>query len=129
MIKTVNKIALIGATSRIEKYGNIIFRDLINKGYKVFPVNPALKEIEGYKVFNDIGLLPEDPDLYVFVIPWRSGLKTVKELIDKGKNNFWFQPGAESPEIMEYFKNKEGVKYSFNRCIMVKSMKRGDLEF
>ena len=31
MIKTVNKIALIGATSRKEKYGNIIFRDLINE--------------------------------------------------------------------------------------------------
>lgn len=129
MKKIVNNIALIGATSRTEKYGNIILRDLLKKNYTVYPVHPVLKEIEKEKVFNNISSLPENVDLYVFVVPWEVGLKTVRELIKSGKNNFWFQPGAGNSEIESFFYDIEGINYSFNRCIMVSTMIKGDLKF
>ena len=101
----------------------------MRKGYKVFPVNPTSKTIEGIEVYRDITQLPKDIDLYIFVVPWKSGLEIVTRLINMGKNNFWFQPGAGHPAIMEELEKHTEIKYSFDRCIMVKSKVAGDLEF
>lgn len=36
--------AVVGATDNPEKYGHRIFKNLKNRGYEVYPVNPKLKE-------------------------------------------------------------------------------------
>jgi uncharacterized protein len=41
------KFAVVGATDNPEKYGNQIVKNLIKRGYEVYPVNPKLKELEG----------------------------------------------------------------------------------
>ena len=42
-----NVIAVVGASDNRDKYGNIIFRDLRDAGYKVIPVNPNADIVEG----------------------------------------------------------------------------------
>ncbi len=34
------KIAVIGASRSNKKYGNMLYMELVKKGYEVFPVNP-----------------------------------------------------------------------------------------
>ena len=36
------RFAVVGATTDAKKYGNEIFRNLISRGYEVYPVNPRL---------------------------------------------------------------------------------------
>ncbi|MEN8153796.1 MAG: CoA-binding protein [Acidobacteriota bacterium] len=128
MEKIIKTIALIGASSRKEKYGYKILRDLINKGYTVYPVNPASKEIEGIKVFSSIEELHDDVDLFVFVVPAQAGLDITKKLINRGLKKFWYQPGAESEEIIGFLKNKK-VRFSTINCIMMNTIRQGDLTF
>ncbi len=129
MNKVIRKVALIGATSNPSKYGNIIFNDLKSKGYDVIPVHPALTELQGEKVWNNIDEIPGNIDLYIFVVPWKSGFETLKKLVKSGKKKFWFQPGAWAPVIGEYLEKLEDIKFSYNECIMVRSKKAGDLRF
>ena len=43
------RIAVAGASSNPEKYGNKIVRNLLGKGYTVLPLNPREETIEGLK--------------------------------------------------------------------------------
>lgn len=113
-------VAVIGATNDRTKYGNIIYRDLKNKGIRVFGVNPRATTIEGDPAYRRVQDIPEKPDILDFVIPPKIGLETVKELIRDGYDHFWLQPGAESDEILELLK-KENKSVLANACVMVET--------
>ena len=113
-----NSIALIGSSNDPRKYGNKILLDLTKKGYTVYPVNKKEKEIEGLKAHKNVGMLDGIPSIINFVIPPDEGLVVTRDLVEKGYDNFWYQPGAESDEITEFLKiNKKN--YIDDKCIMV----------
>ena len=113
-----SSIALIGSSNAPSKYGNKILLDLTKKGYTVFPVNKKEKEIEGLKAYKNIEMLEEIPTIINFVIPPDEGLVVTRDLVEKGYDNFWYQPGAESDEISEFL-NINKKSYIDDKCIMV----------
>ncbi|PLV60166.1 CoA-binding protein [Thermotoga sp. KOL6] len=117
--KNFKKIALVGATVNPRKYGNIILKDLISKGYEVLPVNPKYEEIEGLKVYKSVEKLPKDVDVIVFVVPPNVALEETKKAYKSGFRKFWYQPGAFSSDIKEFLSNLKDVEYSTEKCIMV----------
>ncbi|USH00630.1 acetate--CoA ligase family protein [Thermococcus argininiproducens] len=85
-----NAVAIIGATDKKGKVGNVIFENFkknkeqgVFKG-NIYPVNPKLDEIEGYKVYKSVKDLPEDTDLAVISIPAPFVPQTMKEIAEKG---------------------------------------------
>lgn len=119
-VREFRKIALVGASKNPTKYGNIILKDLLKKGFEVLPVNPNYDEIEGVKCYKTVKDLPKDIDVIVFVVPPKIGLQIAKKAIEAGFRRLWFQPGAESEEIKEFLENS-GVEYSLGKCIMVET--------
>ncbi|MCS6984511.1 MAG: CoA-binding protein [Leptospiraceae bacterium] len=118
------KIALVGATNDKSKYGNIILHHLLGKGYRVYPVNPRAKTIDGIPAYANLSSLPEKVDIVNFVLPPKLGKLTLEEGLKLNLDNFWFQPGAESPEIIEILE-KSGKHYlADGSCIMVMSAQR-----
>ncbi|MBC7123919.1 MAG: CoA-binding protein [Pseudothermotoga sp.] len=116
----VKRIAVVGASEDRRKYGNKIVRDLLSKGFEVYPVNPRSEAIEGVRCYRDIEELPRDVDLIVFVVPPDVGIQVADKAIKLGFNRLWFQPGAGSKQIEDLVKNN-GVEYSIGRCIMVET--------
>ena len=45
-------IAIVGATDNPSKYGHVIYRDLKQKGFPVYPVNPNRSTVDGDKAFK-----------------------------------------------------------------------------
>ncbi len=115
-----NSIALVGASKNPHKYGNKILKDLISKGYRVFPINKFEKEIEGLEVFKNVTDLEEIPSIINFVVPPNESRNVTNYLVSKGYDNFWYQPGAESEDISFYLKslNKNFID---DKCIMVET--------
>ena len=115
-----NSIALVGASKNPNKYGNKILKDLISKGYRVFPINKSEKEIEGLEVFKNVTDLKEIPSIIDFVVPPNESRTVTIYLVSKGYDNFWYQPGAESQDISSYLKflNKNFID---DKCIMVET--------
>lgn len=114
------KIAVIGASESEQKYGNKIVKDLRQKGFEVFPVNPKGVTINGMKSFTSLEQLPGDVELLVFVIPPEKGLEEVQKAVSIGFKRFWFQPGAGSKEIENFLKNTDS-EYSIGKCIMIET--------
>ncbi|WP_241240704.1 CoA-binding protein [Thermotoga sp. Ku-13t] len=119
-LSNVKKIAIVGASEDKRKYGNKIVRDLLSKGFEVYPINPRSETIEGIKCYRDIEELPKDIDLIVFVVPPEIGIQVVEKAIRMGFKRLWFQPGAGSKQIEDLVKNN-GVEYSIGRCIMIET--------
>ena len=113
-------IALVGATDNESKYGHTIFLDLKRKGYRVYPVNPRRDTVQGEKAYSKLADIPEPPTIVNFVIPPRFTLHVLKQCLELGLMNVFIQPGAESPEVMEFIQ-ENGFNYLANACIMVES--------
>ena len=113
-----NSIALVGASNNPKKYGNKILLDLLGKGHTVFPINKKENQIEGLKSYKTVSDLPLVPSIINFVIPPIEGIEVTKDLVEKGYDNFWYQPGAESTEISNFLKSNK-KNFIDDKCIMV----------
>lgn len=123
-LKQNPKIALIGATNDKSKYGNMIFHDLLNKGYTVYPVNPKAKTIDGHKAYKNLEeLLKEHQiDLVVFVVPPKITYDILQEALKLNLKKVWIQPGAGNEEVREFLE-KHQFNYLMDACVMVMSRK------
>ena len=113
-----NSIALVGASNNPKKYGNKILLDLLEKGHIVYPINKNESQIEGLKSYKKVSDLPSLPSIINFVVPPNEGIEVTKDLVKKGYDNFWYQPGAESIEISNFLKSNKKT-FIDDKCIMV----------
>ncbi|PMP68061.1 MAG: acyl-CoA synthetase, partial [Thermodesulfobacterium geofontis] len=74
-------IAVIGASEDEKKIGHVVFKNLVNQGFrgKVYPVNPKRKEILGIKCYPSVREIPDKIDLAIVVIPAKGVPSIIKE--------------------------------------------------
>ena len=58
-------MAFAGLSRNPKKFGNEIYKELANKGFKLYPINPNTTEIEGDKCYTSVNELPEEADRQV----------------------------------------------------------------
>ena len=99
--------AVVGATNRKNKFGWKIYDRLVKVGYKVYPVNPGLEEIDGVKCYPSIEDLPEVPSVVDVVVSEKYGIEVVKMAKKIGVKYVWLQPGADKPAVVKTAKDLE----------------------
>jgi acyl-CoA synthetase (NDP forming) len=79
-------LAVIGASSDMTKFGNIILSAIMEIGYKgkVYPVNPEAEEINGLKVYPSLKEIPGEVDFAVLTIPAPLVSSAIEECLRKG---------------------------------------------
>lgn len=112
-----NVIAIVGASDNREKYGNIIYRDLRDAGYKVIPVNPKADFVEGDKCYHTLSDVPQKIDVIDTVVPPFVTEEIVKECKKLGIDKVWMQPGSESENAIIFCK-ENGINVVYENCIM-----------
>ncbi len=111
------KFAVIGATDNPEKYGNRIVKNLISRGYKVYPVNPKLKELEGLQCYASIGDVPVKVDVVDFVVPPAATEQILEQCKEIGLDRIWLQPGSESEKAINFCR-ENNMKVVHSVCVM-----------
>lgn len=94
-------VAVIGASTNKEKFGNKAVRAFLQQGYDVFPVHPTEQTIEGLSAFRSVLDIPVALDKVSLYVPPAVGMKLVEEIARKGCKELWLNPGADSPELYE----------------------------
>ena len=93
-------VAIIGASSAREKWGNKAVRAFLQRGYTVYPVNPTERVIEGCAVHPSIRDMPVRPDVVsVYPAPPRL-LKVLPDIAARGCDELFLNPGTESAEVL-----------------------------
>jgi len=107
------RFAVVGATDNTEKYGYRIFKNLKDRGYEVYPVNPRVKEVEGVKCYPRLADIPVKVDVVDFIVPPAVTESIVRECKDLGLTRIWLQPGAESETAIAFCReNRLKVVYN-----------------
>lgn len=94
-------VAVIGASSDRSKFGNKAVRAFRHHGDQVVPINPREPEVEGLKTYTSVLEVPGPIDMATFYVSPRVGLGLLDDIATKGIPEVWFNPGAESPELVE----------------------------
>ena len=113
-------IAVVGATDARWKYGGRIYCDLKAKGFTVWPVNPNRETVDGDTCYPDLASVPADIDIVDVVVPADVGMTIVDQMADLGLPLVWFQPGAESRELIDHARDA-GLDVIHHRCIMIEA--------
>ncbi len=112
------RFAVIGATDNPQKYANRIVKNLKNRGYEVYPVNPRLEEVEGLNCYPTIADVPVKVDVVDFIVPPKATEEILKQCKSLGLNRIWLQPGSES-ETAIAFCHENNLKVVHSVCVML----------
>lgn len=116
-------IAVVGATDDPDKYGNVIYRHLKKKGYRIVPVNPSRPTVDGDATVATIGDLDPQPDIVNVVVPPARTLAVLDDVAALDDGAVWIQPGAADDAVRERVADL-GLPAVIDACIMVMSQPR-----
>jgi uncharacterized protein len=119
ILRDVKTIALVGASNNEVRPSFFVLNYLIEKGYKVVPVNPGLagKEISGQKVYASLSEIPlaldmidvfRNSDAALPIVQEALALKMLPKVI-------WMQLGVRNDEAAA-LAEAHGLKVVMNRC-------------
>lgn len=139
MLRNTKTIAVVGMSDKPARASHHIGLYLAANGYRVFPVNPALKEILGQPCYPDLdaaqaaarepaGAGPNDPGIDMVDV-FRASENVppvVDDVIRLGIPYLWLQDGVIHNEAITRAQ-AAGVKCIQNDCIYREHVKRTDL--
>lgn len=110
--------AVVGKVHDPERFPFKIYHFLKNNGYEVYAVDPTGKDVGPEKSYLTLKDLPVVPEVVDMVINPVRGEKFIDEANELGIKYIWFQPGAESAEVVEKAKGY-GMEVEYMKCVMV----------
>jgi predicted CoA-binding protein len=93
-------VAVIGASSNRQKFGNKALRSFKAQGYEVIPINPNEAEVEGHKTYPTVLDYPGAIDVATVYVPPSAGVALMDQLKKKGIGEVWLNPGADGDAVV-----------------------------
>jgi hypothetical protein len=119
ILNTVKTIAMVGVSANSSRPSYFAFKYLLERGYRMIPVNPGLagQELLGRTVYATLGDIPEPVDMVdIFRAP-RYARAIVQEALalTPKPQAIWMQLGIRNDEAAA-LAEKDGLKVVMNRC-------------
>ena len=119
ILNTVKTIAMVGVSANTSRPSYFAFKYLLERGYQMIPVNPALggQELLGRKVYARLSDIPQPVDLVdIFRAP-RYAVAIVEEALALSPRPrvIWMQLGIRNDEAAK-LAEASGLKVVMNRC-------------
>src|SRR5215216_3410280 len=93
VLEQANVIAVVGRSDDPQAASYSVGKYLIDKGYRVYSVNPTLQEIDGERVYADLASVPEPID----VVDVFRGAPHIPKIVEQaaavGAKTVWVQVG------------------------------------
>jgi predicted CoA-binding protein len=119
ILNTVKTIAMVGVSANTSRPSYFAFKYLLERGYRMIPVNPGLagRELLGRRVFGTLAEIPEPVDMVdIFRAP-QYAVAIVREALalEPRPQVVWMQLGIRSDEAAK-LAEQHGIKVVMNRC-------------
>jgi len=111
-------LAVAGVSRDPNGFGNLAYRALKAKGYRVLAINPNAQSIEGAPCYASLEALPEKAGGLILTTQPAVSEQIVREAAEVGIGNIWLQQGSESPAAIE-FCHEHGINVVAGECIMM----------
>jgi uncharacterized protein len=119
ILNTVKTIAMVGVSSNTSRPSYFAFKYLLERGYRMVPVNPALagKELLRQKAYATLLEIPEPIDMVDIFRAQEHALAIVKQAleVEPRPRVVWMQLGVRNDAAAELAEGA-GIKVVMNRC-------------
>lgn len=94
-------VAVLGASNKPERYSHKAVVLLAEKDHTVFPIHPALAEIDGRPVFKRLADIPKPVHTVTMYVSPSHSAGMAETIIAARPQRVIFNPGTENPELEE----------------------------
>ncbi|MBI5136577.1 MAG: CoA-binding protein [Nitrospirae bacterium] len=94
-------IAIIGASSRRDRFANKAVRAYAEAGYTVYAVHPKEDRVEGLPVYRSVADIPGPVAIANLYVAPAVGIDMLEGFKAKGIKAVYANPGAASPELLD----------------------------
>ena len=94
-------VAVVGASSNRQKFGNRALRAFQHQGHTVIPINPNETEVEGLTAYKSVLDVPGAIDMATVYVQPDVGVQVMDELARKGIREVWLNPGADDDAVID----------------------------
>jgi uncharacterized protein len=119
ILNTVKTIAMVGVSANTSRPSYFAFKYLLERGYRMIPVNPGLagKELLGQKAYARLSDIPEPVDMVDVFRASEHALAVVKDALAMHQRPgvIWMQLGVRNDEAAA-LAEENGLKVVMNRC-------------
>ena len=117
ILRSVSKIAMVGASINWKRPSNFVMKYLIQKGYRVIPVN---KNVVGEQIYNEpvypfLSAVKETVDMVDMFRPVKEAPQLVEDAIKLGAKVFWMQFELRNDKAAKIAEDA-GMKVVMDRC-------------
>jgi hypothetical protein len=117
ILKSNRSFAIVGASAHTVRPSYFVLKYLLEKEYKVIPVNPGFagKDILARKVYGALKDIPEAIDIVDIFRSSEAALEITKEAIEIGAKVVWMQLGVRNDDAAA-LAEAAGLQVVMNRC-------------
>ena len=126
LLRQTRTVAVVGMSGNPDRDSYQVGAYLKARGYRVIPVNPALKEVLGETAYPRLGAIPPEVRVDIVDVFRRSDQvpPIVVEAIDRRVPAIWMQLGVQNPEAAEAARARGAIVVE-NRCVMQEHRRLG----
>lgn len=111
------KVAILGASRKPERYSNKAFHMLKDYGHTPLPVRPGLIELDGVEVAGSLSELKIPVDTLTMYVGPQISSGLLGEILKVRPKRVIFNPGSENPELQA--KLEEAGIHVIEACTLV----------
>ncbi len=119
ILNTVKTIAVVGVSPKVVRPSYFVFKYLLERGYRMIPVNPAQAgdELLGQRIYATLADIPEPVDMVDIFRNADAALGVVREalMLHPKPSVIWMQLGVRNDEAAKLAEDA-GLKVVMNRC-------------
>jgi predicted CoA-binding protein len=119
ILNTVKTIAMVGVSANTSRPSYFAFKYLLERGYRMIPVNPGLagQELLGQRVYGKLADIPQPVDMVDIFRASQYALGIVQEALalKSRPQVIWMQLGVRDDEAAR-LAEANGLKVVMNRC-------------
>jgi uncharacterized protein len=118
ILNTTKTIAMVGVSANVSRPSYFAFKYLLERGYRMIPINPALtRDLLGQKTYGSLLDVPEPVDMVDIFRSSQYAHAIVEEALKMRPRPrvIWMQLGIRNDEAAQ-FAEANGLKVVMNRC-------------
>ena len=118
ILAAARTIALVGASPNSSRPSNGVMRYLLDRGYRVIPVRPLVREVHGVPCVGSLAEIDESIDLVDVFRRADACPGVARQAVEAGAKAVWLQLGLVSPEARRIAEDA-GLEYVENECTAI----------
>ena len=122
LLHSSKSIAVVGLSDDPNKPSFGVAKRLIEKGFRIIPVNPRITEWEGIKAYSYVSEIPGEIDIVDIFRPSSATPEVVRDVLKRAMKPkaIWLQSGIVNEESKKLTEDA-GIFYVEDHCLGVES--------